>query len=344
MNYVVFPGNVGDEDALLRVAITLGVMKKIKTIKTESNHEENQSKKQRWKKIPMAANPDRPTRNIILTAFSNAQSNGCAIAAFNVYNLEGAKAVVAAAEVLNTPIILQVHPSSFKFGGKPFLDLLCSFRKNAAVPVFVHIDHAEVKDERAVLDMLDYINDINSVMIDGSALDLEENIKWTAKMASYAHEAGAIVEAELGRLTGEEDGLSVPEKDAKMTDPSIVARFVKETNVDMLAVTIGNVHGNYSFPPQLDFLRLDAIRNNLPQGFPLVLHGASGLSKELIVGAISRGVCKFNVNTDLRAAAVRVIKDTMERSNKVIIVIIISFILIIHITFIIFMATIFYHH
>jgi hypothetical protein len=111
--------------------------------------------------------------------------------------------------------------------------------------------------------------------------------------------------------------MSVDAKEAKMTDPSSVAMFIKDTQVDSLAVTIGNVHGTYSQPPQLDFLRLEAIRRNVPTGFPLVLHGASGLPKELVMGAITRGVCKFNVNTDLRLAAMKVVRETMISKPKV---------------------------
>jgi len=101
-----------------------------------------------------------------------------------------------------------------------------------------------------------------------------------------------------------------------MTDPKDAGIFVTATNVDLLAVTIGNVHGNYSTPPSLDFPRLEAIRNQIPEGMPLVLHGASGLPLSLINGAISRGVCKFNVNTDLRIAAMASIETIMSSSNK----------------------------
>lgn len=111
--------------------------------------------------------------------------------------------------------------------------------------------------------------------------------------------------------------MSVPDKEAKMTDPSCVAAYVRDTGVDMLAVTIGNVHGQYARPPRLDFPRLEAIRRAVPFNFPLVLHGASGLPMDLIQGAISRGVCKFNVNTDLRIAAVNHVRDAVTRKEKV---------------------------
>ena len=114
-----------------------------------------------------------------------------------------------------------------------------------------------------------------------------------------------------------QDGMSVSEKEAKMTDPFSVAMYVRETKIDMLAVTIGNVHGLYLQPPQLDFPRLEAIRSAVPFNFPLVLHGASGLSEDLINGAVSRGVCKFNVNTDLRAAAIQFTRDSIMNNKKV---------------------------
>lgn len=108
----------------------------------------------------------------------------------------------------------------------------------------------------------------------------------------------------------------MPEKESKMTDPKNAGLFVNSTKVDLLAVTIGNVHGNYKYPPRLDFPRLEAIRNEVSHTLPLVLHGASGLPQSLIYGAISRGVCKFNVNTDLRNAAMMSIKNVMSSNNK----------------------------
>ena len=102
-----------------------------------------------------------------------------------------------------------------------------------------------------------------------------------------------------------------------MTDPLSAELFVKQTNVDMLAVTIGNVHGHYSREPQLDFSRLEDIARRVPKGLPLVLHGASGLPGTLIHGAVSRGVCKFNVNTDLRAAAMKFVRDAVSKNPKV---------------------------
>jgi tagatose 1,6-diphosphate aldolase GatY/KbaY len=125
-------------------------------------------------------------------------------------------------------------------------------------------------------------------------------------MTQLSHRYGAIVEAEIGRISGTEDGLTITEKEAKMTDPVQAVEFVAATNVDALAVTIGNVHGEYKQPPRLDFPRLEQIRRLL--SIPLVLHGASGLPGSMIAQSIQLGVCKFNVNTEVRQAYMEALK------------------------------------
>ena len=111
--------------------------------------------------------------------------------------------------------------------------------------------------------------------------------------------------------------MSVSEIESKMTDPTCVAMYLRETHVDMLAVTIGNVHGMYAQQPRLDYPRLEAIKSSVPLNFPLVLHGASGLSEDLIRGSISRGICKFNVNTDLRTASMDSMRNFIQNNKKV---------------------------
>jgi tagatose 1,6-diphosphate aldolase GatY/KbaY len=137
-------------------------------------------------------------------------------------------------------------------------------------------------------------------MADGSSLSFAENTAFTKEMGAMAHDCGACVEAELGRLSGIEDGLAVAEREAKMTDPAQTQEFVSATGVDALAVCIGNVHGNYLQEPRLDFDRLAAIRERV--ALPLVLHGASGLPESAVRSAIELGVAKFNVNTEMRSA------------------------------------------
>jgi tagatose 1,6-diphosphate aldolase GatY/KbaY len=124
------------------------------------------------------------------------------------------------------------------------------------------------------------------------------------------HRLGGIVEAELGRLTGTEDGLTIPEREAKLTDPGEAADFIAQTGVDALALSIGNVHGRYAGEPRLDFERLDAINKTV--SVPLVLHGASGLPESMIRRSVELGITKFNVNTEVRVAYVTALQELIK--------------------------------
>src|SRR5574341_1635062 len=226
----------------------------------------------------------------------NAKSSNYAVGAFNVYNLEGIKAVVAAAEPEHSPVILQLHPSAFHFHGSPLLAACLESAKSSRVPMLVHLDHATtVADIEWALS-----HGITSIMADGSQGSPHENTDFTGRMASLARQHRATIEAELGRLSGSEDGLSVPDYEAHLTDPHMAVDFVEQTRVDALAVCIGNVHGHYHGEPKLDFDRLESIQKLV--SVPLVLHGASGLSDALVQRAIDFGVRKFNVNTEVREA------------------------------------------
>lgn len=235
-----------------------------------------------------------------------------AIGAFNVYNLEGVRAVVAAAEQLDSPAMLQMHPSSFKFGGSPLVALCLEAARAATVPISVHLDHStSVEAIRFGLDA-----GMNSIMADGSHLPYAENMAFTREMTELSHRYGAVVEAEIGRISGTEDGLSIAEKEAKMTDPIEAREFVKATGVDSLAVTIGNVHGEYRSEPRLDFKRLVKIRQNVGEDVLLVLHGASGLPDAMISTSIQLGVCKFNVNTEVRQAYMLMLQSEVCAADK----------------------------
>ncbi|MFL5804271.1 MAG: class II fructose-bisphosphate aldolase [Roseiflexaceae bacterium] len=235
-----------------------------------------------------------------------AQLGGYALGAFNVYNLEGACAVVAAAEAARSPAMLQVHPSALQFGGAPLIALCLAAARDAAVPIAVHLDHSSSPD--AIRQALDA--GVASIMADGSHLEYAANIAFTRAMAELAHARGAAIEAELGRLSGAEDGLTVEEYAAKLTDPAQATDFVERTGPDMLAVCIGNVHGRYSGEPRLDFQRLAAIRQAVP--VPLVLHGASGLTPAQISQVIALGVRKLNVNTEVREAYLEALKQALD--------------------------------
>jgi tagatose 1,6-diphosphate aldolase GatY/KbaY len=241
-----------------------------------------------------------------LELLETARRNVYAIGAFNVYNLEGVKAVVGAAEALESPAMLQIHPSSLKSGGSPLVALCLEAARAAKVPISVHLDHSN--SAAAIKTALEA--GITSIMADGSHLPYHENLSFTKEMTLLSHRYGAAVEAEIGRISGTEDGLSIAEKEAKMTDPDQAVEFVAATNVDALAVTIGNVHGEYRTAPRLDFDRLAKIRKLV--SIPLVLHGASGLPAEMISKSIALGVCKFNVNTEVRQAYLRSLKTQLD--------------------------------
>lgn len=235
-----------------------------------------------------------------------AVAGGYAVGAFNVYNLEGVRAVVRAAETQHSPVMLQIHPGALQHGGAPLVALCVEAARGAQVPVAVHLDHsASAADISAAL-----AAGVTSVMADGSHLEYSENVRFTHTMVTLAHARQAAVEAELGRLSGTEDGLSVPEYEAKLTDPAQAAAFVEHTGIDALAVCIGNVHGRYRGEPQLDFARLEAIRQVVR--VPLVLHGTSGLPDTMVQQAMRLGVCKFNVNTEIREAYIRALRQCLQ--------------------------------
>lgn len=225
-----------------------------------------------------------------------AQASRYAVGAFNVYNLEEVRAVIAVAEAESSPVILQLLPAALTYGGAPLIDLCLSAARHASVPVTVHLDHCASEDVLAHA----LRAGVPSVMADGSHLDYAANVAFTREMAALAHAAGATIEAELGRISGSEDGLTVEDREARMTDPAQAADFVAQTGVDALAVCIGNVHGRYRDEPRLDFDRLEAIEASVP--VPLVLHGASGLPDDTVRRCIALGVTKININTELRQA------------------------------------------
>ena len=238
-----------------------------------------------------------------------ARRNSYAIGAFNVYNLEGVKAVIDAAEALKSPAMLQLHPSALKYGKSPLVALCMEAARQSSVPIAVHLDHStSEQDIHLALNA-----GIKSIMADGSPLPYAENLIFTREMTKLSHANGAVVEAEIGRISGTEDGLTIAEKAAKMTDPVEAIEFIQATKVDFLAVTIGNVHGKYFSEPKLDFPRLAKIRASV--SVPLVLHGASGLPESMINQSIKLGISKFNVNTEVREAYMDVLKTSSSLSD-----------------------------
>lgn len=241
---------------------------------------------------------------------SQARANGYAVGAFNVYNLEGALAVIQTAEELKSPVMLQILPSALHLGGSPLVALCLEMANNSVIPVAVHLDHCPSAE--TIYFAID--NGFSSVMADGSDLDFQDNLRFTSDIVSRAHARGTGVEAELGKLSGEEDGLSVDAREARMTSPEEAVEFISKTGIDALAVCIGNVHGRYHQPPNLDFDRLEDIARQVD--IPLVLHGTSGLPAEMISRAMAAGVCKFNVNTEVRTAYIDQLRQSFSTPGK----------------------------
>jgi tagatose 1,6-diphosphate aldolase GatY/KbaY len=219
-----------------------------------------------------------------------------AIPACNVYTLDQAAGVLDAAEETRSALLLQVHPDGLGEGMWPLLAGLRVLADAASVPVAIHLDHCPD------LDVITHALDagVDGVMADGSRLGIEENARFVRAVADLAHDQGVEVEAELGRLSGTEDGLTVEAREARLTAPSDVPDFLATSGADLLAVSIGNVHGSTSQPPRLDLDRLATIAALTDRA--LVLHGGSGLDDTQLHAAIDWGIRKVNLNTELRTA------------------------------------------
>ena len=233
----------------------------------------------------------------------DAQKGGYAVGAFNVENMEMVMAVIAAAEELRAPLMLQTTPSTIKYAGLDmYLANVTAAAERASVPVCLHLDHGDSFD----LAMRALRTGYTSIMIDGSHNVFEENIAVTKAVADACRPSGIPVEAELGKVGGKEDDLDGGEGNG-YTDPLEAKEFVERTGVTSLAVAIGTAHGVYKGVPKLDLDRLAEIRKVVD--IPLVLHGASGLSEEAVVESIKRGICKVNFATELRIAYTDGVKE-----------------------------------
>lgn len=239
----------------------------------------------------------------------DAQKGGYAVGAFNVENMEMVKAVIAAAEELNAPVMLQTTPSTVKYGSlETYAAIVAAEAKKATVPVCLHLDHGNSYE----LAMAAIEAGYSSVMIDGSHENLENNIAITKKVVEDAEKKEIPVEAELGKVGGKEDDL---EAEADMnTDPIEAKQFVDRTRVSSLAIAIGTAHGFYAGTPVLDKERVSEIKALV--SVPLVLHGASGLSNEEIKECVNRGMCKVNFATELRVAYTDAVKRLLEEKPE----------------------------
>lgn len=233
-----------------------------------------------------------------------AQLQGYAVPAFNIHNLETLQVVVETAAEFRSPVMLAGTPGTYQYGGVGNLvSLTASLAQEYDIPLVLHLDHHENTD-----DIFSKVRaGIRSVMIDGSHLSFEKNIALVKEVTAFCHAYDVSIEAELGRLGGQEDDLIVDAKDSAYTSPEAAAEFVQRTQIDSLAVAIGTAHGLYVHEPHLDFDRLAQIRNKVE--VPLVLHGASGLAEQDIQKCIQLGICKVNVATELKIAFADALKS-----------------------------------
>ena len=239
------------------------------------------------------------------------------VGAFDASTIEMAMKIVEAAEELNSPVIIM--------GLKPDLDngdmldyWLYSLRKmaqKASVPVCLHLDHArDMEFLKKCVDM-----GFTSVMFDASECSLEENIRITKEAVEYAHSKGVTVEAELGHVgdaivSGElKSDNSYDNPEDYLTNPDEMKRFIEETNVDCLAVAVGTSHGVYVHTPKLDFERLDML--NKISIVPMVMHGGSGTPDDQIKIAISKGICKLNIYSEMLSAYYSELKKKLDSSG-----------------------------
>ena len=260
--------------------------------------------------------------------FEKAMYEGYAIGAFNINNMEMIQGIVSAASQLNSPVILQVSPSAIKYAGINYIVKMveAAVEEYPNIPIALHLDHGT--DFNICKKCID--SGFTSVMIDGSKYDLEENIR--------VHSKGVVVEAEIGKLSGVEDEISSDK--SIYTNPSEAKEFVLRTGCDSLAIAIGTCHGAYKYKGEssLRFDILNEIRNELPN-IPLVLHGASSVNKDLVLKyneyggsiegvkgvdeellkeACKNGICKINVDTDLRIAMTSEIRKNLYENKSII--------------------------
>lgn len=263
-----------------------------------------------------------PTEKIL----GKAHREGYAVGAFNINNMEILQAVIRAAQVKGSPVLVQTSEGAIDYAGAGYLRAMVDVAADAPVPVALHLDHG--RDMDVIKDCIR--RGWTSVMYDGSHLPFEENVRNTRKVVQMAHRAGVSVEAELGTIGGAEDKVSA--REIVLTEPADAVRFADRTGCDFLAIAIGTSHGAYKFEgsARLDIGRLKTIKELVD--VPLVLHGASqvpeylvrqannfgarlghpqGVPDEQILRAVKNGISKINTDTDLRLAMLASVRETL---------------------------------
>ncbi|WP_449620889.1 class II fructose-bisphosphate aldolase [Robertmurraya sp. Marseille-Q9965] len=247
---------------------------------------------------------------------NDAEIKNYAVGAFNCPTLESARAAIEAAEELQVPVILSHAEVHFEITPLEIMGpILINLAKKATVPVTVHLDHGScLENIKKAIDI-----GFTSVMIDGSHLNFEENVRIVKEVVEYASKKNVSVEAELGMMTssglgGEEtSGEALNDSVDIYTDPEIAKDFVERTQIDGLAASFGTVHGIYLKEPKLDFDRLQKIHRNIQR--PVVMHGGSGLNEEDYIRAINAGVRKINYYSYAAMAGAEAVKEYIETES-----------------------------
>jgi len=240
----------------------------------------------------------------------DAEKGNYAVGAFSVGNMEMIMGAIKAAEELSTPIIIQIAEKRLKNSPIELMGpMMVEAAKRAKVEVAVHLDHGLTLD--CIQKVLDY--GFTSVMLDASLMPFEDNIKITKQVVALARKHSATIESELGVVGGIEGDNLVHE--IKCTDPKVAKEFCDRTDIDCLAVAIGNAHGNYPVLPELRFDILEEIHNTCTK--PLVLHGGTGISDEQFKKSISLGIRKINIATASFDNLTRFAKNYFENNENV---------------------------
>lgn len=235
-----------------------------------------------------------------------AEAGNYGVGAFNCNNMEIVQAIIAAAEAENSPVIMQASQGAIKYAGLDYITAIARIAAESSnVPVALHLDHGTSFEQVTQCIRAGF----SSVMIDGSKLPLEENIALTKRVIEMARAVGVSVEAELGKIGGTEDDITVSEQEALFTDPEEAELFVRETGIDALAVAIGTAHGRYKGVPKLALDLLKRIKAKV--NIPIVLHGSSGVPDDAIISAIALGVRKVNIDTNIREAFCQAVRDKL---------------------------------
>ena len=240
----------------------------------------------------------------------NARINNYAVCAFNAENLEMVQAIISGAEELNAPVIIQTTPSTVKYADCAYFAAMAKVAaQSSKISAALHLDHGN----SFALVVRAIESGYSSVMIDGSQLSFAENIALTKQAVEFAHIVDIPVEAELGKVGGKEDDL---ESDSAYADPLESREFVERTLCDSLAIGIGTAHGIYKDTPKLDLERLTEIKKIV--NVPLVLHGATGLSDNIIKECVARGINKINFATELRQAYTSAVREKLKADADII--------------------------